>query len=100
MSTSTACDTLATGRPPWRPSLVPGIRYQKADDEAILLDRRNRRVHQLDRAGASILRYCDGNHAVEDIVEQLLDEYEVGPDKLSADVLNFLQDLQALEILK
>jgi len=100
MSTSSATRSSTPDRVAWQPSLVAGIKYQEADDELILLDKRNQRVHQVDRVGASILRYCDGTHTVADIVQLLLQEFEVGPKQLSADVANFLHRLKTLELLK
>ncbi len=97
---SSASANPAIDRVPWRPSLVPGIKCQETDDEVILLDKENQRVHQLNRVGATILRYCDGTHGVADIVKHLLQEFEVGPKRLSADVVDLLQKLKTLGVLK
>lgn len=87
-------------RAAWQPTLAPGIRCQEADDEVIVLDKKNRRVHQLNRTGAAVLRYCDGTNAIADIAEHLLQEFDVGPKRLSADVAALTQKLKALGLLK
>jgi len=84
----------------WRPFLAPGIQYQETDDEVILLDKENQRVHQLNRVGATVLRYCDGRHEAADIVNLLLQEFEVDSKRLSEDVVDLLQKLKSVGILE
>ena len=83
----------------WKPALVDGIRTQGVGDELVLLDRSYKRVHQLDRVGATILACCDGTMTVDGIVARLLQDFEVDEKQLEDDIPAFLARLRALNIL-
>ncbi len=83
----------------WQPSLAAGIKVQKVEDEAILLDAENRRVHQLDKVGARILDCCNGRRSVDDIIRHLLQKYDVSEDVLAVDVTKLLGRMKSLKVL-
>ncbi len=83
----------------WQPSLAAGIKVQKVEDEAILLDAENQRVHQLDNVGARILECCNGRRSVDDIIRHMLQKYDVSDDVLANDVTTLLGRMKALKIL-
>lgn len=83
----------------WRPFLNAGVKVRQVAGEAILLDRQNRHVHQLDPVGTRILGLCDGTRAVRDIVDVLLREFDVEQDQLTADVSELLDRMKALGLL-
>lgn len=83
----------------WRPFLNAGVKVREVAGEAILLDRQNRHVHQLDSVGTRILGLCDGTRTVRDIVDVLLREFEVEPDQAIADVSNLVARMKALGLL-
>lgn len=83
----------------WKPLLRPGIKVQVLEGEAVLLDRENERVHQLDAVGTHMLQLCDGQRPLLEIVEALLPHYEVDEQRLRQDTLELLKRLQALGVL-
>jgi hypothetical protein len=95
--------TIDSGLPPapqaWRPSLSSGIAIQDVEEEAILLDKDNQLVHHVDSVGAKMLAFCDGRNSVDDIVCELLGEFEVGEKELADDVAAFFGKMRTLKIL-
>lgn len=83
----------------WKPALNSGIRLQVLEGEAVLLDRANERVHQLDSVGTQMLQLCDGQRSVSEIVALLLERYEVDERQLRHDTSTFLKRLRSLNIL-
>ena len=47
--------------------------------ETVVLDRRRRRIHQLNATASFVWQRCDGRHAVNDIAALLVDDYDVDP---------------------
>ena len=83
----------------WKPALDPGIKLQLLDGEAVLLDRANQRVHQLDAVGTRMLQLCNGQRSIAEIVELLLACYEVDEQRLQNDTSKFLTRLRTLNVL-
>ena len=83
----------------WSPRLNPDVKLTVIDDEAVLFDRENERVHQLDAVGTSMLLACDGARSVDDIVTLLIERYDVEESRLHADTADLLARLRALGIL-
>ena len=51
-------------------------------------------MHQLNLLGGMIWSLCDGTRSEEQIVVQLLEEFDVERDELAADVAEFIADLR------
>jgi pyrroloquinoline quinone biosynthesis protein D len=51
------------------------------------------RVLTPDQTAVAVLKLCDGNRTVEEIVEALAQEYSAPKDVISADVIDLLQGL-------
>jgi hypothetical protein len=83
----------------WKPALSGKLTTQAADDGIILLDRGSQRVHRLDKVGARILACCDGTNSVQEIVTQLLQEFNVSDEQLASDVAKLLIRLRLLNIV-
>ena len=66
--------------------LVP-IRSHVADLESI---------YTLDEVGARIWELIDGQRRVEEIRDAIVEEYEVSPDVAEADLVDFIQQLEAI----
>jgi pyrroloquinoline quinone biosynthesis protein D len=56
-------------------------------------------MHQLNLLGGMIWSLCDGTRSEEQIVDQLLLEFDVDREILAADVAEFVQDLLQREWL-
>jgi len=86
-------------RSAWRPMVQPDLKTQIVDGEAVLLDRANERVHQLDGVGTFILECCDGTMTQDDIVAKVVNWYEVANETAAADAADLLARMKTLGIL-
>lgn len=68
------------------------------EGEAIVLDRANERIHQVNEVGAFILECCDGTRTEDEIVDALLDRYDVARSRAAADTAELLARLRALDV--
>jgi len=83
----------------WRPKINPDLKMQVMDDEAILLDKTNERVHQLNEMAAFILHRCDGIRSEHDIVATVVEHYEVSEGTARSHTLELLDRMKVLSIL-
>ena len=68
-------------------------------DEKVVYDKENGRVHFMNRTTTFIFELCDGTHSKEDIIESLLDRYDVTREKAEKDVDSILKDMANNKIL-
>ena len=90
---------MSVDQTPWRPGLNPDLKMQIVDDEAILLDRANERVHQLNGVATFILQCCDGERTESEIVQEVLSRYDVDTEVAQSDATALLAQLRVLAIL-
>ena len=69
------------------------------EGEAVVLDRANERIHQLNEVGTFILERCDGTRTEADIVTALLERYDVTEAQAAADTSELLVQMRTLDIL-
>ncbi|MEA3213831.1 MAG: pyrroloquinoline quinone biosynthesis protein [Chthoniobacter sp.] len=76
-----------------RPILAPRVRLQadQVSGQPVLLYPEG--LLELNETGHAIVRRCDGETPLRQIVAQLAEEYEVPAEELTADVLDYLTDL-------
>ena len=76
--------------PTVRPTLAPKARVQidKVSGESVLLYPEG--VVMLNETGAAIVRLCDGQHTFTEIVAELAQHYQMGPDLLQDDVGEYI----------
>ena len=83
----------------------PSIVYREIAGEAILVPiRRNvadmESVYTLDSVGADIWELIDGDRTLSDILDLLMDEYDVDAAVLSKDLDEFLGQLEAIGAIR
>ncbi len=83
----------------------PSIVHRNIAGEAILVPiRRNvadmESIYTLDEVGAFIWELIDGQRKVGDIKVAMLNEYDVAPEVAEADLMEFLQHLEAIGAIK
>ena len=83
----------------WRPRLHDDLKLQVIEGEAIVLDRANERIHQLNEVGTFILERCDGRRTEAEILAAVVDHFEVGEKRAAQDTSELLTQMKALEIL-
>ena len=83
----------------WRPKLNSDLVMQIVEKEAILLDKGNERVHQLNEVGTAILQLCNGIRTVGEIVVTVVERYDVSEDTARTDARELLDRMRHLAIL-
>ena len=76
------------------------IRFRIIDGEAVVLQQRDARILSLNETGTCILGWLDGTRTVKDLINQLSEEYEASTELLEADVLAYLGELEAMNIIE
>src|SRR5260221_7080584 len=69
------------------------------DNETIVFDRRQGRIHQLNPTASLIWACCDGQHSVDAIVAAVQRAFEVPCDLAVHDVHRLLHELQQHQLL-
>ncbi len=70
------------------------------DGEAVILGLKSGVYYGLDAVGARIWNLIQQPSAVSDILDRLLREYEVEPDRFERDLLSLLQELATEGLIK
>lgn len=73
---------------------------QEVENELLILDRNDNKVHQLNETALLIWKECDGIQSIQDIVEIFVNNYEVTHDKAEKDVLETLRILQENNLIE
>ena len=83
----------------WRPKQSPDLWLKVLDDEAIILDRSNDRVHQLNAVATFMLQCCDGKRSQGDLVAEVVKRYSVDEQTAYRDASELLTSLRHLGIV-
>ncbi len=70
------------------------------NNEAILLDMRNKHYYSLNETGLVIFRGIESNLAQDRIVEEIMSVYAIDQDKAGSSVKNLIQRLLSLNIIE
>jgi hypothetical protein len=93
---------LTVGQPPqdsasadkWRPKRRSDLTYRTIEGEAVILNREEGRLHQLNRTASFIWDCCDGTATISEIVNRFIDAYEIDSVTARQDVTTVLSQLQ------
>lgn len=80
-------------------ALAPGLTAAHLGDEAVLLDTNSGRYYGLNELGARIFELAKSTGSVQQIKEALLQEYKVEEDRLEADLLAFLGEMEERKLI-
>lgn len=69
------------------------------DDETILLGPAGKQVHQLNRTASFVWNRCDGTRSVDDIIDSVIEEFEVEPEVARHAVISVIAQLHELNLL-
>jgi hypothetical protein len=86
-------------------SRSPSIVTRKTGNEYVLVPIANNiadmdSVYTLNETGAFIWELIDGKMSVGDIIENLINEYEIDKENATADVFSFVENMKKYLILK
>jgi coenzyme PQQ biosynthesis protein PqqD len=57
------------------------------------------RIFTLNEVGASIWRLMDGKRSVQEILRELLQEFDVAEDQLAGDIVEFVEQLKGSDLI-
>jgi hypothetical protein len=72
----------------------PDVRFRIVGEEAVIVRQKDAEVIALNGVGASVLALLDSRRSVREILDALLEEYDVDREALSGDVSRFLSELR------
>ena len=81
------------------PRLHPQAAYQIVDGQAIVVLADSGQVTILNELGAFIWQLCDGEHTLDQIVAEIVDEYEVQPETAAQDASEFLDSMAEIRAI-
>lgn len=73
---------------------------RRVESEAVVLDRRSKRIHQLNEAAFFVWERCDGEHTLEQISNDLAASFHIEPRVAARDVEITIRRLEALDLLE
>ena len=76
------------------------IECQQFDQESILLNIQTGIYFRLNEMGGYIWPLLDGEHSIHEIVDSIVDEFEVSADAAEKDFLCFMDELLKEEIVQ
>ena len=66
---------------------------QEVDGEMVLLDMNSENYFGLDETGTAIWQAMQKTGSLQKVYEEMLEQYEVEPEVLEQDILNFVENL-------
>jgi len=85
---------------PERPLSRDDLIFREIDEEAVIFDPETGSMHSLTKTAALIWKLCDGEHRIDDIVEEILTRFEAWPEEVREDVEGMVRKFRALGLLK
>lgn len=80
--------------------IAPDVTHATLDGRVVLLKLGTEAYFSLDEVGSRIWQLLEAGEDVDAIVRQLLDEYDVEPARLHADVVELLEKLAARDLIE
>ena len=77
----------------------PDIIAKLAEDEAVLVIPQKGQVKVVNEVGAVIWELIDGNRTIEDIIDEIISQFDVDPVTAETDVINFTTELYKRDII-
>jgi hypothetical protein len=84
----------------YRPQRRSDLNFRDVEGETVILDRRGGFVRQLNQTASFIWALCDGTSTIDDIVNHLLEAYEVNSRTALNDVKGIVAELSRLNLLE
>jgi hypothetical protein len=79
--------------------LDPGVRFRRMFDEAVVIHQDQAEALVLNESGVSFLELCDGTRNTDEIIELMLEQYDVPVAELTRDINKFINNLSASGII-
>ena len=76
--------------------LKPNIVLREEGDEGFIFDADSGSIKLVNELGVFILKLCDGSHTEEDIIDCIMEEYDVSSREIAqSDLMGFISTLAA-----
>jgi hypothetical protein len=82
-----------------RLTIPPEVIFRDLDDEAVILHTQTGRYFGLNEVGRRMWNLLHQHGQITSVYETILAEYDVDPEELSTDLMNFIQALAAHRLL-
>ncbi len=79
--------------------ITEGVLFQEVDGEAVILDMNKGIYFGLDEVGTQIWQHLQSSNQVQDAYNALLDDYDVSNNELRQELLTFIDQLVAHNLL-
>jgi hypothetical protein len=73
---------------------------RKVDDDLLIVDQANGKIHQLNPTATFIWSLCDGKSSVEEIVKKSFENFDIDENQISKDVNTTLENLIELNLIE
>jgi hypothetical protein len=80
--------------------IAAGVRSTRSEDGAIVLDIDHGQIFRLNPVGALILDSLGKGCAETEIAHEIACQYDIGEERASADIREFLQSLEAHKLVR
>lgn len=77
-----------------------GILSTELEEETVLLDRETGTYYGFNEVATQVWHCVQEPRTVDEVIEILVTEYDVDPDRLEADLDGFLQELRDAELIE
>ena len=81
------------------PTRRADLEARTVDEEMIVLDVKESRVHRFNRSASDIWNWCDGQHSVADIAARLAAAHELTVETVMGDVQTALAEFDRLGLM-
>ena len=71
----------------------PSVRFRRLFDEAVMIHQEKAEALVLNDTAISFIEGCDGQRTVGEIINGMVDEFDVSAEQLTADLAPFIKQL-------
>jgi hypothetical protein len=76
------------------------LAFRLIENETIIVSPQEGLARVLNESGSRIWELLDANTTIRDIIDRIILEFEISPEKAQQDVLDFLQELQSKKMVE
>ena len=91
---------METAKMPEKPLKRSDVVYRPLEEEGLLVDTKNKKVHSLNRAANFIWGLCDGCHSLQDISKELAARFDVKEPDAMKDTERMVAEFQTHHLLQ
>ncbi len=73
-----------------KPAKRKDLYVRTLDDEFVIYDAANRKIHKLNETSRHVWELCDGSHSLSDIAKSMTERFDVGYDQAGRDVIEIV----------